>query len=130
LNDLGLEEANHGFREDLVVAGECMFTWYWLADVCAAEGIAFVLGHAIESVVLNELERRGAEVRCVKTSDGLEVGKIVASSADSISLDAYWHTREAVEVPAPRIAKEYRYLLNVFMCSSNEAGAVRINYNT
>jgi hypothetical protein len=24
-----------------------MFTWYWLADVCAAEGIAFVLGHAL-----------------------------------------------------------------------------------
>ena len=24
-----------------------MFTWYWLADLCAAEGIAFVLGHAL-----------------------------------------------------------------------------------
>ena len=35
------------YREDLVVAAECMFTWYWLADVCAAEGIAFVLGHAL-----------------------------------------------------------------------------------
>ena len=35
------------YREDLVVAAECMFTWYWLADLCAAEGIAFVLGHAL-----------------------------------------------------------------------------------
>ena len=35
------------YRADLVVAAECMFTWYWLADVCAAEGIAFVLGHAL-----------------------------------------------------------------------------------
>lgn len=35
------------YREDLVVAAECMFTWYWLADVCAGEGIAFVLGHAL-----------------------------------------------------------------------------------
>jgi transposase len=35
------------YRTDLVVAAECMFTWYWLADVCAAEGIAFVLGHAL-----------------------------------------------------------------------------------
>ncbi len=26
-------------HEDLIVAAECMFTWYWLADVCAAEGI-------------------------------------------------------------------------------------------
>jgi hypothetical protein len=24
-----------------------MFTWYWLADVCAAEGIAVELGHAL-----------------------------------------------------------------------------------
>src|SRR5215471_12226084 len=35
------------FRDDLVVAVECMFTWYWLADLCAKEGIAFVLGHAL-----------------------------------------------------------------------------------
>jgi transposase len=35
------------YRDDLVVAAECMFTWYWLADVCASEGIAFVLGHAL-----------------------------------------------------------------------------------
>ncbi len=35
------------YREDLVVAAECMFTWYWLADVCAAEAIPFVLGHAL-----------------------------------------------------------------------------------
>ena len=26
---------------------ECIFTWYWLADLCAKEGIAFVLGHAL-----------------------------------------------------------------------------------
>ena len=35
------------YRDDLVVAAECMFTWYWRADLCAAEGIAFVLGHAL-----------------------------------------------------------------------------------
>jgi transposase len=35
------------YREDLVVAVECIFTWYWLADLCAGEGIAFVLGHAL-----------------------------------------------------------------------------------
>jgi transposase len=35
------------YRDGVVVAVECIFTWYWLADVCAAEGIAFVLGHAL-----------------------------------------------------------------------------------
>jgi hypothetical protein len=33
------------YREDLVVAAECMFTWYWLADVCAAEAIPKVANH-------------------------------------------------------------------------------------
>jgi transposase len=35
------------YREDLVVCVECMFTWYWLADLCVQEGIPFVLGHAL-----------------------------------------------------------------------------------
>ena len=35
------------FREDVVVCVECMFTWYWLADLCEDEGIPFVLGHAL-----------------------------------------------------------------------------------
>lgn len=35
------------YREGLVVAVACLFTWYWLADLCAAQGIPFVLGHAL-----------------------------------------------------------------------------------
>ena len=35
------------YRDDLVVGVECIFTWYWLADLCQKEGIAFVLGHAL-----------------------------------------------------------------------------------
>ena len=34
-------------RDDLVVATECVFTWYWLADLCAQQNIRFVLGHAL-----------------------------------------------------------------------------------
>ena len=35
------------YRNDIVVCAECMFTWYWLADLCAIESIPFVLGHAL-----------------------------------------------------------------------------------
>ena len=35
------------FRDGLVVGAECMFAWYWLADLCEAERIPFVLGHAL-----------------------------------------------------------------------------------
>jgi len=35
------------YREGLVVGCECMFAWYWLADLCGEHGIDFVLGHAL-----------------------------------------------------------------------------------
>src|SRR5262249_7143232 len=35
------------FREGLAVACECMFAWYWLADLCLEEKIPFVLGQAL-----------------------------------------------------------------------------------
>ena len=35
------------FREGLVVSVECIFTWYWLADLCHEHEISFVLGHAL-----------------------------------------------------------------------------------
>jgi transposase len=31
----------------MVIGVECMFSWYWLADLCAQEKIPFVLGHAL-----------------------------------------------------------------------------------
>jgi hypothetical protein len=34
------------YRAGLVVAVECLFPWYGLADLCAHEGMAFGLGHA------------------------------------------------------------------------------------
>ena len=35
------------YREEGVVAVECLCTWDWRADLCAQEGIPFVLGHAL-----------------------------------------------------------------------------------
>ena len=32
-------KAINPFREDLVVAVECMFCWYWIADLCSEHGI-------------------------------------------------------------------------------------------
>lgn len=33
--------------DDLVLAVECMFTWYWISDFCLKYHISFVLGHAL-----------------------------------------------------------------------------------
>jgi transposase len=35
------------YREDLVVCVAGIFTWDWLADLCAHKGMPFVLGHAL-----------------------------------------------------------------------------------
>jgi transposase len=35
------------FRDGLAVACECLFAWYWLADLCQKQEIPFVLGHAL-----------------------------------------------------------------------------------
>lgn len=35
------------YREQVVVSCECMFSWYWLADLCREKRISFVLGHAL-----------------------------------------------------------------------------------
>jgi transposase len=42
-----LRAALEPYRDGLVIGCECLFAWYWLADWCAAEGIPFVLGHAL-----------------------------------------------------------------------------------
>ena len=37
-------DAIQPFHQDLVGGVECMFAWYWLADLCHDNDIAFVLG--------------------------------------------------------------------------------------
>ena len=35
------------YRSDVVLAVECIFTWYWIADLCSQIGVKFVLGHTL-----------------------------------------------------------------------------------
>jgi transposase len=35
------------YRENIIVGVECMFSWYWLADLCTEHGIPFTLGHCL-----------------------------------------------------------------------------------
>jgi len=35
------------YRDDVVIGVECIFTWYWLADLCDRHAIPFILGHAL-----------------------------------------------------------------------------------
>lgn len=42
-----LFEAIFPYLEDIVVAVECVFCWYWISDFCAEHKIPFILGHAL-----------------------------------------------------------------------------------
>lgn len=41
------------YRGKMVVGVECMFCWYWLADLCREEKIPFVLGHCLYMKAIN-----------------------------------------------------------------------------
>ena len=62
------------YREDLVVAVECIFTWYWLADLCAREGIAFVLGHALYMRAIHGAKAKNDKIDSSKTAALLKGG--------------------------------------------------------
>src|SRR5205809_3751781 len=51
------------FRDGLVVAVECLFCWYWLADLCAREQIAFVLGHALYMKAIHGGKSKNGAIR-------------------------------------------------------------------
>jgi transposase len=57
------------YRKDLVVGVECMFAWYWLADLCEAEGIPFALGHALAMRHIHKAKSK---------SDRIDAGKLAA----------------------------------------------------
>ncbi len=46
------------YREDIVVAAECLFLWYWIADLCKRENIPFVLGHALYMKAIHGARQR------------------------------------------------------------------------
>ena len=73
------------YRKDLVVAVECIFSWYWLADLCAREGIAFVLGHALYMRAIH-----GAKAK----NDRIDAAKIAALLKGGLLPQAYVYPSE------------------------------------
>ncbi len=62
------------YREALVVAVECIFTWYWLADLCARERIPFVLGHALYMRAIHGAKAKNDRIDSKKTAALLRGG--------------------------------------------------------
>jgi len=64
------------FRPDVVIAVECLFAWYWVADLCAREGIPFVLGHALYMKAIHGGKSKDDDIDAEKIGRLLRGGNI------------------------------------------------------
>jgi transposase len=62
------------YRDGLAVAVECMFAWYWLADLCAEHGIPFVLGHALYMKAIHQGKSKNDRLDAAKIAGLLRGG--------------------------------------------------------
>lgn len=62
------------FRADVVVGVECMYAWYWLADLCTQEKIPFVLGHALYMKLIYGAKAKNDKIDAAKIARLLRGG--------------------------------------------------------
>jgi transposase len=76
------------YRDGLVVAVECIFTWSWLADLCAQEGIPFVLGHALYMKAIHGGKAKNDKIDSHKIAVLLRGGMLPQASVDPTEMRA------------------------------------------
>jgi len=64
------------YLPNLVIAVECIFTWYWMADFCAQHHIPFVLGHAIYMEAIHGAKTKNDRIDSQKIALLLRAGMI------------------------------------------------------
>jgi transposase len=62
------------FRKNVVVGCECMFAWYWLADLCEDKHIPFVLGHALAMKHIHGGKTKSDKIDAAKLANMLRGG--------------------------------------------------------
>jgi transposase len=85
------------YRDDLVVSVECIFTWYWLADLCADEGIDFVLGHALYMNAIHGGKAKNDKIDAHKIAVLLRGGMLPPAYVRKPAL----HARRLKPAPSP-----------------------------
>ena len=59
---------------------ECRFTWEWLADLCQQEGMAFVLGQALDMKAIPGGKARHDKIEAHKIAVSLRGGMFPQAS--------------------------------------------------
>ena len=62
------------FRQGLIVGCECMFAWYWLADLCEDHAIPFTLGHALYMKAIHGGKAKNDRIDAAKIASLLRGG--------------------------------------------------------
>ena len=64
------------YLPNMVIAVECIFTWYWMADFCAQHNIPFVLGHALYMKAIHGAKTKNDRIDSQKIALLLRAGMI------------------------------------------------------
>ena len=77
-----LRKAMAPYRDQIVLAAECLLTWYGLADLCAREGIPFVLGHALYMTAIHGGQATHDPIAAPKIAVRLRGGMLPQADVD------------------------------------------------
>lgn len=69
------------YLDDLAVGVECVFCWYWLADLCDAHRIVFVLGHALYMKAIHGGKTKNDKIDSYKLASLLRGGNFPVAYA-------------------------------------------------
>ena len=103
------------YRPGIVVAVECMFTWYWLADLCADEGIPFVLGQALSRKAIHGGKANNDKIDSQKIAALLRGGMLPQASVSPAAMRA---TRDLLRRRMPLAHKRAELLAHVHNTTS------------
>ena len=102
-------------REDLVVCVACIFTWDWLADLCAREGMSFVLGHALSLKAMHGGKAKNDKIDAQKMAVLLRGGLLPQAYVYPADMRA---TRDLLRRRIPRMRKRAELLTHVQQTNS------------
>jgi transposase len=98
------------YRDGLVVAVECLFTWYWLAALCAEEGMPFVLGHALSMKAIHGGKAKNDTIASQKMAALLRGGRLSQAAVSPAKMRA---TRALLRRRTPLMRKRAELLSHV-----------------
>jgi transposase len=98
------------YRDDLVIAVACIFTWYWLADLCAQEGLPFVLGHALSMKAIHGGKTKNDKIDSQKIAMLLRGGMLPQAYVYPAAMRA---TRDLLRRRTPLMRKRAEWLAHI-----------------